>query len=138
MGKGQSKENSKEEVKMDLSIIYDFDILQLWELYRSEISGNLTESNKKALSIVKVGKSLSFDIGSYIRGEWREESITVRNKKTNKCRIATVIVIEGKSYDKFAFYDEINDRLDIMRNWLKENWANTGLGTIREGGDNEK
>jgi hypothetical protein len=105
---------------MDISIIYQFDFEQLWELFRGEIRQDPSEGDMKVLAIVKNGNKIRFDIRSLIGGQYQEYPYD------------QVIIIEGKRHNMFEFFDELDDRKDLMRKWLKQNWGNTSLGKARE------
>lgn len=123
---------------MDISVIYSLDIKELWELFRSEIKDAISENKMqderhammKILRAVKDGeeKEMQIDIRLIIAGDYKEY---VKHDQ---------VEIKRKMYNLYAFFDEVENRKDLMRKWLKVNWGNTGLGQTRtnEGGTDEK
>lgn len=118
---------------MDLSIIYNFGIEELWELFRGEISKALNdEDNLRILNAVKLGEEIKFDIRDFISNRYSQETVTIRAGKNGKFkRHETRILINKNKIELKSFEDEIDLRKDLMRGWLSENWQDTSLGKTR-------
>lgn len=107
---------------MELSILYQMGIEELWDFFHDEIIGKLDEDkNQEVYEFVKEGGKIKYDIEMIIN----EVNITFKAKSGK-------VLLGKKVYKLSDFFQEMRYRKMLMRRWLKLNLDGKSLTEGRE------
>lgn len=120
---------------MDLSnrlLTLEINESDLYEIFLHEITKEeMKGENKKILVCVKSGIKIKFDFDDFVKGRFKKKTFVKEKNGREVGDDILKIVVGAKMFSEIEFYDEIFERVRLMRSWLWENMSVAKVGDLR-------